>query len=118
MPTAVKKKWIISAVITVSIIAAGVILYFLFSGQGQIYLKVEGAGFPLKGAPIISNNLKIGEVARALTTDDASGQIFKIRFGQPIHIPLNSEIKIRQSALDSSYTVFLRLVPSKDYFSK
>jgi hypothetical protein len=118
MPDAVKKNWIIYPVIAVMVIAAGIVLFFHFYTKDQIYLKIDGVGYPLKGAHVISNNLKIGEVAQELTKVGSQGQLFRIRFDQTVHIPVNSEINIRQSALDSSYTVFLRLVPSKNYYAK
>jgi hypothetical protein len=118
MPGFLNNKWIVSLVISAIIIAAALFIFFKIFGNQHIYLKIDGVGCELTGAHVISNNLKIGEVVKALKSDDSENQVFQIRFDQAIHIPVNSEIKIRQSILDSSCTVFLTLIPSRSYYGK
>lgn len=118
MPGFLNNKWIALSAISVIIIA--VVFFFIYKlfGNEHIYLKIDEIGCELMGAHVISNNLKIGEVAKEVKNDNSESKIFQIRFDQTIHIPVNSEIQIRQSVLDNTCTVFLTLIPSRHYYGK
>jgi hypothetical protein len=118
MPGFLKNKWIVSSVIFAITIATAIFLFLKFSGKDHIYLKINGVGCELIGAHVISNNLKIGEVSKELNSGESESRIFQIRFDQAVNIPINSEIHIRQSVIDSSCTVFLTFIPSREYYSK
>jgi hypothetical protein len=118
MQDVLQKKWTILTGIAVIVIVAGMLLYFRFFNPAHVYLKLSETGYDLKGAHVIADNFRIGKVTHEVKKIGFEGRVFRISFDQTIHIPANSAVSVRKSVLDSTCTVFLTLVPSRNYIGK